>query len=306
MYAMTNLQGIIGIESVPNFGVTDAIGAFNGEAYVVDELNTASDTKDSMFDFEYRGGKLMSKQYASYEAIADADIDMLTRIRQGLMRAMAVAMEKAVLNGQAGDDGVSSPDARTLFRGLRKFGLEKATVDFGGTTLTEADWRKKILEMVEAGDVYTAWSEISAGNVTLVVDTATYNQFVNFESFTDASKSGMASTLASGRQVATIFGIPVVSNRFFPANVDASGVVSATPGDNTFKTCVLFNTETVKLYNVSGSAIMQTDQNIETQKYIMTASNRVGFSSIFDQTSADPTGFDTTRPNIVTGINISV
>jgi HK97 family phage major capsid protein len=306
MYAMTGLEGLVGMETINAFGMTDTIGSFGMEAFVVSELNTPTDTNDSMIDFEYRGGKLMAKSYMSYEALADAAIDMLASKRNGLMRAMAVAVEKAILNGQSGDTGISGADARTLFRGLRKYGLAKQTVDFGGAALTEAVFRSKILEMQEAGDLYTSWEEIAAGNVVLLVPNSVYNKILEFDTFVDASKAGVASTLASGRKVSTVFGIPVTSNRFFPASVDATGVVSATGANNTFQSILLVNLNTVKAYAVAGSALMETFKDIETQKYVLTASNRLGFASIFDQKSASPSTIDATKNNIVAGINIKL
>ena len=122
----------------------------------------------------------------------------------------------------------------------------------------------------------------------------------------DASKAGVASTLASGRKISTVFGIPVASNRFFPASVNASGVVSATAGDNTFQSIVMFNTTTVSLYSVTGSALMESEKKILNQSYNFTASNEVGFGSIFDQKSTAPTTIDVTKNNIVAGINIKL
>lgn len=306
MYEMTGLSDLIGMKTIGNFGITDTIGIFGMEAFVVSELDTATDTNDGQIDFEYRGGKLMAKSYISYEAIADASIDMLADKRQGLMRAMAVAVEKAILNGQSGDNGITGADARTLFRGLRKFGLTKEAVDFGGAALTEATFKAKVLEMQDAGGVYTSWDEIAQGNVVLMVPNKVYNAIVNFDGFSDAGKSGQGSTLASGVRVSSVFGIPVVANRFFPAAVDATGVISATPANNTLQSIVMVNTATVSAYTVANSALMEMDKDIEAQKYIMTASNRVGFSSLYDQTSAAPTAIDATRKNVIAGININV
>ena len=95
MYAMTGLEGIIGMESINTFGMTDSVGAFGMEAFVVSEYGTPADTNDSQIDFEYRGGKLMALSKISYEALADATIDMLANKRLGLMRAMATAIESA-------------------------------------------------------------------------------------------------------------------------------------------------------------------------------------------------------------------
>ena len=306
MFAMTGLEGIIGMESINSFGMTDTIGSFGMEAFVVSEYGTPADTNDSQIDFEYRGGKLMALTKISYEALADATIDMLANKRLGLQRSMAVAVEKAILNGQSGDNGITGADARTLFRGLRKYGLAKQTVDFGGVALTEATFKSKILEMQQAGDLYTSWEEIAAGNVLILVPNSVYNKVLEFDTFVDASKAGVASTLVSGRKISTVFGIPITSNRFFPASVNASGVVSATAGDNTFQSIIMFNTSTVKLYSVAGSALLESERKITDQSYTLTASNRLGFGSIFDQKSTAPTTIDATKNNVVAGINIKL
>lgn len=306
MYAMTTLKDVIPQETIANFGMTDTIGDFAMTAHVVAELGTSADSNDVMMDFIYLGTKLMSKTFISYEAIADANIDMLSNKRLGLMRAMAVALETAVLNGLAGDNGVPAGDARTAFRGLRKYGLSKQTIDFGGATLTEAVFKAKILEMQEAGGLYTSWEEIGAGNVLLLVPNSVYNKILEFDTFVDASKAGVASTLVSGRKVSTIFGIPVASNRFFPAKVDATGVVHATAGNNLFQSIVMFNTSTVKTFTIAGSALLETDRDIQTQSQVLVNTLRCGFGSVYDAVSTNPTAINATKKNVVAGINIKL
>ena len=306
MYAMTTLKDVIPQETIANFGMTDTIGDFSMTAHVVAELGTSADSNDVMMDFIYLGTKLMSKTFISYEAIADANIDMLSNKRLGLMRAMAVALETAVLNGLAGDNGVPAGDARTAFRGLRKYGLGKQTVDFGGAALTEAVFKAKILEMQEAGGLYTSWEEIGAGNVLLLVPNSVYNKILEFDTFVDASKAGVASTLVSGRKVSTIFGIPVASNRFFPAKVDATGVVSATGANNLFQSVIMFNTSTVKTFTIANSALLETDRDIQTQSQVLVNTLRCGFGSLYDAISTNPTAINATKKNVVAGINIKL
>ena len=306
MYAMTTLKDVIPQETIANFGMTDTIGDFNMTAHVVAELGTSADSNDVMMDFIYLGTKLMSKTFISYEAIADANIDMLSNKRLGLMRAMAVALETAVLNGLAGDNGVPAGDARTAFRGLRKYGLGKQTVDFGGAALTEAVFKAKILEMQEAGGLYTSWEEIGAGNVLILLPNSVYNKILEFDTFVDASKAGVASTLVSGRKVSTIFGIPVASNRFFPAAVDATGVVSATGANNLFQSIIMFNTSTVKTFTIANSALLETDRDIQTQSQVLVNTLRCGFGSLYDAISTNPTAINATKKNVVAGINIKL
>ena len=306
MYAMTTLKDVIPQETIANFGMTDTIGDFSMTAHVVAELGTSADSNDIMMDFIYLGTKLMSKTFISYETIADANIDMLSNKRLGLMRAMAVALETAVLNGLAGDNGVPAGDARTAFRGLRKYGLGKQTIDFGGAALTEAVFKAKILEMQEAGGLYTSWEEIGAGNVLLLVPNSVYNKILEFDTFVDASKAGVASTLVSGRKVSTIFGIPVASNRFFPAKVDATGVVSATGANNLFQSVIMFNTSTVKTFTIANSALLETDRDIQTQSQVLVNTLRCGFGSLYDAISTNPTAINATKKNVVAGINIKL
>ena len=95
-YAMTIFDGVFPFEQISHFGMTDTIGEFGMTAYIVDELTTPADSNDSMDDFEYRGGKLMAKTHISYEALADANIDMLANKRAGLVRAMSVTLGSIV------------------------------------------------------------------------------------------------------------------------------------------------------------------------------------------------------------------
>lgn len=301
-FAQTSISGIFPFETIANFGMTDTIGDFNMVAKVVSELNTVTDSNDIMDDFEYRGGKLMAKTFISYEALNDATIDMLANKRAGLVRAMAVAIEQVILNGQAGDAGVAGDDARTLFRGLRKLGLTKKAVDFGGT-FTEAKYRAGLLEMVEEGGLYLSHEAIAEGSVVCFVPTKVYNQIINIDSFVDASKAGVASTLVTGRKVSTVFGIPHVVSRFFPNAVTVAGVVSATPADNVAQSIVMVNINTFKTYAIANSAIAESDKDVEKQVVVMVQSLRLGGASIFDQTSASPTTISA-KPNIVAGVNI--
>ena len=68
----------------------------------------------------------------------------------------------------------------------------------------------------------------------------------------------------------------------------------------------MFNTSTVKLYSVAGSALLESERKITDQSYTLTASNRLGFGSIFDQKSTAPTTIDATKNNVVAGINIKL
>ena len=297
--AATTISGVFPFEMINNYGLSDVIGDFAMTAEWVNELGTPTDSNDVLDTFEYRGGKLMAKTFISYEAVRDANIDMLSQKRAGLVRALAVAIEKTLLNGKAGDAG----DAGTGFRGLRKLGLTKKAVDFGGN-LTEANYRAGLLEMVEEGGLYASWESIQAGDVVVFCPTRVYNSIINFDTFVDASKAGVASTLASGKKVSSVFGIPHIVNRFFPNAVNVAGIVSATPADNVAQSIIMVNTSTFKTYAIANSAIAESERRIENQSILMTQSIDLSAASIFDQTVENPVAINTAKKNIIAGVNI--
>jgi hypothetical protein len=97
-------------------------------------------------------------------------------------------------------------------------------------------------------------------------------------------------------------GIRIVLSSYLPQKTDATGVVSATPANNKFETCILLNTNTVKMYTY-GSPVIETDRNIINKTRNITLSSYIGLSSIFDSSSEAFT-IDATRKNLVYGVNI--
>lgn len=292
-------------------GQYDSIATHGITGYLVAEATAGEESAESYINMIYLVEKCMAVVKKSYEALDDSLINLADEVRKEIIDALVRAIENAVINGDntathmdnATVAAIVAKDFRRSFKGLRKLGLGKHTVDFGGAALTEADWLKKISAMQEAGGLYLDEQEVSRGKVVLLVDQNSYNQIRMFDSFLTKEKAGMGTLF--GAEVSSIFGIPVVMTSFLP-KVGATGVVTAgTVGiENKFSTCVMVNRDTCRYYS-TGSSLMETDRNIETQYVSMTGSIRVGFNSIFDRLSSSPDAIDANRHNIVVGININ-
>lgn len=290
-------------------GQYDSIATYGITGYLIDEATAGTESSEGYINMIYLVEKCMTVVKKSYEALDDSLINLADEVRMGIIDALARAIENAVINGDnsvthmddATNAGIVAKDFRKAFKGLRKLGLGKHTVDFGGAALTEADWLKHISAMQEAGGVYLDDQEVSRGNVAMLVDQNSYNQLRMFPSFLTKEKAGMGTLF--GADVATVFNIPVVMTPYLP-KVNASGVVDATAGNNVYSTVVMVNKNTCRYYS-TGSTLMETDRDIITQFVSMTGSIRVGFNSIFDRLSSNPDAIDANRHNIVVGIKVN-
>ena len=289
-------------------GKYDSIATHGIEGFMIDEATDGTDSAEGYITMIYLVKKCMAIVRKSYEALDDSLIDLATEVRNGIVDALARAIENAVVNGDDTathfDDNanIAAGDFRRAFKGLRVLGLNKTTVDFGGAALTEADWLTKISAMQEAGGVYLSEEEVAMGNVALVVDQNSYNQLRLFPSFLTKEKAGMGTLF--GADVASVFGIPVVMSPYIPV-VAATGVIDGvTPANNITSACIMVNKDTC-VYYATGTPTLEQDRNIVNQSIINTGSVRVGFNSKFDRLDSNPTAIDATRSNIVYGININ-
>lgn len=282
----------------------DLIALHGIKAYLTGEAVDATQSSENYTTFVKTTKKIMAEVAKSYEMVDDALINLADEVRMELVRAIAEGIEDAVINGDISgtmDAGVSASSPKRVCNGLRKAALGKATVDFGGVS-TEAEMFKKIIDMQLAGELYLNDTEVAKGNVALIVDNYTYSKFRLYDSFRTIDKAGRLATLFGGT-VNSVFNIPVISTTLIPA-VDATGVVSATAGNNTLSTCVLVNVNTFKLFS-NGNVIAETDRNISNQTMKWTSSLRFGFSSIYDSTESAPNTIVSGYKNAVAGINIA-
>lgn len=287
-------------------GVAHDLIALGGvTAYLTSEANDGTDSAESYLTFVKTTKKVMAVVRKSYEAVNDSLIDLAAEIRFELVRAIAEAIEDAVINGDLSvthmDNGVAAASAKRVCNGIRKHALGKATVDFGGAALTEDQMFAKIVEMQLAGGKYLSDVEVAKGNVVLVVDNYTYSKFRLFDSFKTLDKAGSLATLFGG-EIKSVFGIPVVSTTMIPS-VDATGVVSATALDNVYGTAVMLNIKMFKLF-ANGNVISENDKNVVNQTMLWTSGLRFGFAGIYDSTESAPNTVSGTYKTAVIGLKI--
>jgi len=293
-------------------GQYDSIAVHGIQGYLTGENVTATESSEDYITMIYLVAKCMAAVKKSYEVLDDSLIDLATEVRNGIVDALARSIEDAIINGDNStphfDDAAVSgtfvgvKSYKRAFKGLRKIGLGKNPVDFGGAAMVEADWLTKITEMQEAGGVYLDDQESARGNTILLVDQNAYNKLRMLPSFLTKDKAGLGTLF--GMPVSSVFDMPVLMTPYLPI-VDANGVFDdTTPANNVTGTCVMVNKSTMKYYT-TGSPLMETDKDIYTQFIGFTGSVRTGFNSIFDRLDTDPNAIDATRNNIVVGINIA-
>ena len=288
-------------------GQYDSIALHGITGYLTSEATDGTDSAESYTTMMYLVEKCMAVVRKSYEALDDSLIPLAQEVRNGIVAALAEAIEAAVVSGDNSAthmdaDVTAANDYRKAFKGIRKLGLGKATVDFGGAALTQNDWLKYISAMQEAGGNYLNDLEVSKGNVFLLVDQNVYNQLRMLDAFLTRDKAAGAATLF-GRPVDSVFNIPVIMTPYLPT-VNASGVVDSTAANNTKSAVYMVNKNYFKFYT-TGTPLMETDKNIVNQSIIFTGSVRAGFSGVFDRKASDPSAIDATKPTIVAGVNIA-
>lgn len=293
-------------------GQYDSIAVHGITGYLTAENITATESGESYITMIYLVAKCMAAVKKSYEALDDSLIALAQEVRAGIIDALARSIEGAVVNGDnstphmddVGTTGnvVGAASYARAYKGLRKLGLAKNPVDFTGAALSETEMFAKIMEMQEAGGLYTDSQESGIGNLVLIVDQNLYNKFRVYTSFLTKEKAGLGTLF--GAPVASVFDIPVIQTPFLPKTTATGIVDDVTAGNNTFGTCVLVNKSTMKYYT-TGTPLMETDKDIYTQFMGFTGSVRTGFNSIFDRLDSAPNDVDATRNNIVIGINIA-
>ena len=282
----------------------DLIALYGIEATLTAEAATGTESGETYMTFVALTNKVMSVVRKSYELLDDSLIDIAGEVRSGIVRAIAEAVETTVINGDiAGtmDAGVAVDSAVRVSNGLRKTGLQKVAIDFGGAAYTEASFLAFINQMQLAGGVYLDERAISRGDVALVIDQHTYANIRTFTSFKTLEVAGRKATLFGGT-VDTLFNIPLVVTSGLPA-VNASGVIDATPANNTLSTCVMVNIATCRL-TANGNVLSEADKVITNQTLVWTGSFRYGWSSVYDSTESATNTINPAFTNVVAGINL--
>jgi HK97 family phage prohead protease len=196
--------------------------------------------------------KVATNEYLAYEEEEDALLAIMPVIRDGMIRRVARAVDRAMLRGAgAGSDPV---------KGLTTYDASSAV------TLDISDNAKMTVAKLRAmrRDL-GAWG-LDPSEIIYIVDTEGYYDLLEDESFQTMDKVGAQATLLTG-QIGTVGNTPVLVSAEFADKADGvAGAVCFAPGN-------------FLVGNQRGLRI-DTQDLVETQRKVMVASLRTGLTQV--------------------------
>jgi HK97 family phage major capsid protein len=306
LFPMRTISGGVAYDSIALYGIT---------AYLTAESITGTDSAENYKTFVATTQKVMTIVRKSYEVLDDSLIDIASEVRMGIIRAIAEAVEVAVINGciagtQDGALYAAANSAARVCNGIRFHGLNKKTVDASGVDYTTADGGESafldvINAMQIAGGKYLDKSEVGKGNVVLIIDQVTYGYIRKMESYKTKEKAGNVATLFGGK-IDMIFDIPFIVTSGMPSLVTVAGVVdTTTPANNVATAMYMLNVNTMRL-SANGNVVSESDRDVTNMTFVYTGSLRFGFASVYDSTEAAINTVTAAQINVVAGIALSV
>jgi HK97 family phage prohead protease/HK97 family phage major capsid protein len=195
--------------------------------------------------------KLATNEYTAYEEEEDSLIALMPMIRDGMIRRVARAVDKAFLLGAgSGSDPV---------RGLATWAAN--TTATGNTVAAGLNVAK--LRTLRQG--LGAWG-LDPAEVIYIVNTDVYYQLLEDTTFQTMNQVGTQATLLTG-QIGQIGGSPVlVSAEFASPGTGVAGVVCLNPGN-----FIVGNQRGLRI---------DTQELVETQRRVMVASLRTGMTRV--------------------------
>ncbi len=179
--------------------------------------------------------KLALRVGFSAELAEDSLTPVLAMYREQAMRALADAIDSAILNGDTetgstgnvNSDNAAPPSGATYlaFDGLRKLPLVTTTTNAvdGSTTFDLTDLRNARFSMAHKYSV-------NPRNLAWIVDGGTYAKLLALEQFLTMDKAGPQATALTG-QIGAVDGIPVLVSAAMPLT-DADGKITIAGTNN--------------------------------------------------------------------------
>jgi len=195
--------------------------------------------------------KLATNEYTAYEEEEDSLIALMPMIRDGMIRRVARAVDKAFLLGAgSGSDPV---------KGLANWATN--TTATGNTTAAGLNVAK--LRTLRQG--LGAWG-LDPSEVIYIVNTDVYYQLLEDTTFQTMNQVGTQATLLTG-QIGQIGGSPVlVSAEFASPGTGVAGAIALHPGN-----FIVGNQRGLRI---------DTQELVETQRRVMVASLRTGMTRV--------------------------
>ena len=195
--------------------------------------------------------KLATNEYTAYEEEEDALLALMPIIRDGMVRRVARAVDKAFLLGAgSGSDPV---------KGLANWATNTTAT---GNTVTAG---MTVAKMRTLRQGLGAWG-LDPAEVIYIVNTDVYYQLLEDTTFQTMNQVGTQATLLTG-QIGQIGGSPVlVSAEFASPGTGVAGAIAVNPGN-----FIVGNQRGLRI---------DTQELVETQRRVMVASLRTGMTRV--------------------------
>jgi len=206
--------------------------------------------------------KMAAKTYMTDETEEDAIIPLLPLIREGLVRAHARKVENALIF----DDGVTA--GQTFITGLIKRATTLSTAIQGPIAASDAIDHTHVLAARRAMGKYG----IDNSDLIAIVSVDTWYDLLEDPDFANMNEVGAQAQKLTG-QVGNMYGVPFIVSPEMAAK--ANGAVGL----------ILVNSRNFLLPRRRGLTL-QSDYDVEKQRRVLVATQRLGFSHIISAAKA--------------------
>lgn len=266
--AMQSAKQVISVN--PDMGYADWVGS----ASYGETTSTSPEVTKTLAEVTLTASKLAAKAYLTDETEEDAIIPILPLINEGLARAHARKIEWALLNNNsASDTGESSKTfadglvirAGTLSTAVAADGTASAKVIANGTSkFTSAHILAARRKMLKYG--------VNPNDIMGVLSLDAWYDLLEDAEFASLNEVGSQATKLTG-VVGRVYGINFLVSPEMPAEANgAAGIILVNPR----------NFLVPRLRGVT----LQSDYDVERQRRVLVATQRLGFSSIISAAPA--------------------
>jgi HK97 family phage major capsid protein len=215
--------------------------------------------------------KLIGRSNFSYEVDEDAIVAILPMITENLASAAADALEDAIINGDTTathqDSDISSGDAGTLFKGLRKYAIAGScttSLSSGGISAANILSLKKNMKR---------WG-VRPRDLMIICGVNGYNDLIGLTETLTADKVGSNAARILTGEAPTLYGVRIVVSSQVREDLNASGVYD---GSVTTKGSILLAHRPSWIMGVRRGFTVEIDRNIQSQVNVVVASFRRDF-----------------------------
>lgn len=285
--------------------MTDVTEARLASEYVGVGASSPSDNNFGTDKIPFSAKKAVEYYLMPEELSEDSAVDALEAGRAQVLMAQLRAVENAIINGDDSvthmDTGITGTNFQKAWKGLRKQALAtgSSVVDFAAGSAAQISKLRDLRALMGKYGVNPkalAW----------VVSPQAYSQLVGLDELSTLEKIGPLATILTGA-AGVLYGIPVVVSEYVKENLDATGIVSATPANNIKTAIHLVNIERFYLGQKRPIRVkVQDDGRIEFDRVQLVSYQRVAFSGHKQSGTAYASGSTSKEKSTVLGINIAI